>query len=993
MPNKYPCTDFLRALLETCVGTIMIEWEQWNFPSPSFDRGYFNNRLKQAKPVNTRTHQRLNRLFQTIFSPGDRIGRFQEPQAVDAANALISLLHQYFGTDLSVWKNSYIEDNHASRSHLLTCLDLILSQMEEQEDLPSEAIASSLHSYMADVESREKVPAAEYPRFLTEPPFRQTEHYIGREHITATLIKYLLVGRSCYLHGIGGIGKTEIAKSALSKILDTPSSVSGITHIMWINYTDGNFALSLVRALHIEEGTHNLEQAFQRAVSIINQYRGRLLLVIDNVEGTEDESLSSVSQYLGCRILITSRCGGFPSLMEIPVTPLSFEEGMELFYSYYHGRKDSITLRKIIELVDRHTVTVELLAKIADSEELLLYEFYDSLIRCGFHISSEEVTSSHEKMHSEGRVIDQLKKLFQVYGCSLEEQLLLIQTSTIPNIHFVFPQAKRWFGLKNRTLLNRLEKRGWLKKESLYDNGRSRYRYFMHSVIAAAIRAQFMEQLYNACQGFIKEITVEMKDSLSQNDTVKKELISFSWSLNDIFQGQFQSESDCDFLWALAEIYRDIGYYERAIPLLNSLVTLYTNLYGDGCIQLGSVWNSHGMIQYDLSHFSAALEAYQKSCDVLNAHLDPNDDSPLGTVEFANLKLNIGKIYLKTDYPKAEPYFHQAYQTLLQEKGADDHLTLNALGHTAMFMESAGQMKEAEKIFLDIYKKIDPDTADRDMLFLRAGIAHHLGSIYSDFAPTSAMPFLTEARDVFWNLLSPTHPDTLDVLNSICSLRISTEDNYPQILDDLNQLLELFIKAYGPDDPNTGTIFNNIGLCYYYIGNAEDAIRNYREAIRINISAYGENHESTAYIYNNIGAVYSEIGHPEKAIPEHERALKIYESTHPDQINLDLALTHADLADAYLREGDCNRVMDHLDKAFTIYNQMLPETAHQLMYPYSTLANVLTALEDYENAITNYSHVMWLMLQNGYTESSDAFLEFADRINEVRQMQKDAAGE
>src|SRR5699024_10048897 len=157
-----------------------------------------------------------------------------------------------------------------------------------------------------------------------------------------------------------------------------------------------------------------------------------------------------------------------------------------------------------------------------------------------------------------------------------------------------------------------------------------------------------------------------------------------------------------------------------------------------------------------------------------------------------------------------------------------------------------------------------------DLLFLRAGAAHHLGSIYSDYAPTKAMPFLTEARDIFWNLLSPTHPDTLDVLNSIGSLRLSTEDDYPQILGDFQHLLELFIKAYGPDDPNTGTIYNNIGLCYYYMEEYDKAIVNYREALRIDAVTYGEDHESTAYIYNNIGAVYSEMNLWKKAIAENK---------------------------------------------------------------------------------------------------------------------------
>lgn len=261
-------------------------------------------------------------------------------------------------------------------------------------------------------------------------------------------------------------------------------------------------------------------------------------------------------------------------------------------------------------------MAVELLAKIADAEELLLYEFYETLLRCGFDMSSEEITAAHEKLHSEGTAVQQLSKVFRVYGRCPEEQTLLVQISTIPNIRFLFSQAKRWFLLRNRTPLNHLEHLGWIKKEALYDNGRNRYRYYMHSVIAAAIRAQFIDDLYDLCQGFIHEITIEMTPSLSQNDATKKELIQFSWSLNDIFHGQFQSEEDSDFLWALAEIYRDIGYYERALPLLDSLDTLYCQLYGEGNIKLASVWNSRGMIQYELSHFPAALDAYQTSRDI-----------------------------------------------------------------------------------------------------------------------------------------------------------------------------------------------------------------------------------------------------------------------------------------------------------------------------------------------------------------------------------------
>ena len=513
----------------------------------------------------------------------------------------------------------------------------------------------------------------------------------------------------------------------------------------------------------------------------------------------------------------------------------------------------------------------------------------------------------------------------------------------------------------------------------------------MHSVIAAAIRAQFIDDLYDLCQGFIHEITIEMTSSLSQNDATKKELIQFSWSLNDSFHGQFQSEEDSDFLWALAEIYRDIGYYERALPLLDSLDTLYCQLYGEGNIKLASVWNSRGMIQYELSHFPAALDAYQTSRDIYEKNHPAGSYSPSERIDLAKLDLNIGKTYLKIDYTKAGTYFDRAYQTLSGEAEAEQHLKLNALAHKAMLLAHSGQLEEAENIFVDIYNQTDAKSKDREMLLLRAGVAHHIGNIYSDIDPSQAMPYLEEARDIFWKLLSPTHPDTLDVLNSVCSLRLTLEDDYDDILAGLQKLLELFIKAYGPNDPNTGTIYNNIGLCYYYMQRPDEAIENYKKALQIDSLTYGENHESTAYILNNIGGVYSESDHPELAIPEHERALRIYEAAYPNHMNLDLAQTHSDLADAYLREGDADKVMEHLNEAFSIYDKMLPENARQLLQPYSTLANLLLALNEYDESITNYSHVLWLMKENGYTEDSFAFHEFTDRINEVRQLKAQAA--
>lgn len=989
--NTVTVATFMRSLLTDCIGTVMFESEHWECipQSDHFDRGYFNERLKRPDAVNNRTQKRLILVFSYLLGIKNQKGQSQKSRAVDSANALIALFRTYFDVDLSHWHISYMEDNRESYTHLIRCLEAVLGICINRTILPTQEITTFLQNYLDNAVEDNEI--TDIYTFLTARPYQQTECFVGRLGIVSNVKNYLLTGKSCYLHGIGGIGKTEVAKSVLKSILQIPPSESDITHIMWVDYTENNFALSLAHALHIDTQNENIDRAFQKAVNRINQYSEHLLLIVDNVENSEDKQLLEITDFLKCRIIITSRCEGFANLHKISVVPLEMAECMELFYYYYHGQHDDIILRKIIELADCHTVTIELLSKIADTEEVLLHEFYDSLVQCGFHISSEEVTTAHEKMHSEGQVIVQLQKLFHVYGLQQDEISLLIQASAIPSIPFTFDQAKRWFVLSNRTALNRMSKRGWLKKEVLYTNGRNRYRYVMHSVIASAVRAQFQENLYNTCQRFIREITVDMQESWDENDEVKKNLIQFSWSLNDIFRDHFENEDDGDFLWALAEIYRDIGYYERALPLLDSLLRLYVALYGEGCIQLGSVWNSKGMIAYDLSHFDDAFTAYQTSRDILTEQIDSDSTSATARIELAKLDLNIGKLYLRIDYTQAESYFDRAYKTFRDELGNDNNLTLNAYCSIAMFFAHTGNYKEAEKICLEVYEKTNSRLDDRNFLLLHAEVAHNLGNLYTDYEPNKAMPFLLEARNIFGKYLSLTHPDTLDVLNTICSLELSKGDDYEKSLQDFQRLLELFIKAYGENDPNTGIIYNNIGLCYYYMNHPDEAISNYRNAIRIYEISYGKDHENMAYIYNNIGGVYSEYGRPDKAIPEHEHALHIYEVAYPNHMNLDLAQTHSDLADAYLCLGNIEMVEKHLNEAFAVYDNLLPENARQYLQPCSTLANLLVAVGDYENAETQYSHIIWLMLENGYAEDSQIVQEFTVRVQEVRQIAADAS--
>lgn len=579
-------TTFLRTLLEQCVGTVMIEAEHWDFSAPIFQRGYFNDRIKHQNAINHLTHERLNFVFAHLFQPQSPNSRFQEPQAVEAANHLIALFQQLFQVDCSLWTNTHTADNSIARSHLLACLDNVLSLSEDEISLPTETIHNSLLRYLEQVQSHTTIPANEYPTFLSAAPCGATEYFIGRAELIAAVISTLLAEKSVCLCGIGGIGKTEIAKAVLKQLSQKPVMDTGIRYLLWVNDMQQNFAQALLQALNIDTNTSNLQAAFQKALQNIQQFHSQLLLIIDHVESDTDAGLRQVTEYLDCRILITSRMDSFPHLTKLFVPPLSLEHCLQLFYHYYHGAHDDTALQKIIALADRHTAALELLAKIADTEEAILSEFLEQLIRCGFQISEEEACTSHEQLCSEGKIIEQLQKIFCVYGCTTEEMALLVQIAAIPAQPFYFEQAKKWFGIANRTTLNRLAKQGWIKKEIQYETGHHRYHYVIHSIIASAVRAQYQEQLYQACQNFIYDITIEMQQQFSKTEAFRANLIQFSWALHDIFGEQLpydilQKETSCDFLWSVAELYGAIGYYEQALPLLDTLKSICKTFYDE----------------------------------------------------------------------------------------------------------------------------------------------------------------------------------------------------------------------------------------------------------------------------------------------------------------------------------------------------------------------------------------------------------------------------
>lgn len=973
------CSKFLHSLLKQTIGTIYILEDNWNFEqTDEIDRTFFEYRIKTAKkPFNKTTIEKLTIIFTYLFQLKVVKNKFNEMEAVYAANELIKLIDQSFEVNFTELNNVLESDNTAMRESLIRILNLIFSIMKDKIEVPIDEIKKQL-IYFKDHEliKREAQIINNFPKYITDTPYESTEYFIGRDDLINKVLGLIKNEESCMLYGIGGIGKTEIAKAVVKHIVDTPSNEHQIYYVAWIQYEENDLKESLINSFNETKNMNDREEAWNKVLELIHIYRKELLLIIDNIEDDKDAYLLKSISDLPCRILITSRITGFSTLRIIDINELSETDCKKIFYNYYTGFQDDISLLEIISLAERHTVTIELLAKIAETEETNLKDFLKELIDVGFYISDEEASSAHERLKKEGRIIEQLKKLFKVYGFPLDQEKLLMQISTIPALQFNFKKAKEWFSLKNRTSLKHLTKKGWIKTTSHVEDGIKISIYWIHSVIASAIRSQYETILYDTCQSFIHQLTKEMwYDRTIENGSIKKYLIQFSWSLNDVFGERLNSQDDVEFLKSMASIYYDIANYSKAEQIYKRILNIYHNMHDPDILQMSAVHASLAMTYQEVGYFDEAMLEFKTSYALLE------QGNLLENANAGSLYNDIGLLHLaRYELKEAKAYFEKAYAILKNHYGEDNTRVALVLYNIIITHSKMGNVDEAIEMLqngLGNVKKV----FGADNLHI-SDYFNMLGSLYETTGRyPEALEYYIKSKTIRIEKLGKMHPLSIDVENSIALIYTSYE-KYDEALEIFRDILKANISIYGENNSSVAVIYNNIGLIYFYKEDYSSALIEYQKSISSYLKYYGKDNPETGVVYNNIGYALTEQGNPNKALEYHHKALEIFISKYGKN-HQDIAHTYNDLSVAYMQLEDKKTAYEYLGQAIEIYKEIFGENTPLLASPYNNLALLLESDENYENSLTCFQYARQLYLSNHDVQNSDALSSIDESIQRV----------
>ena len=294
--------------------------------------------------------------------------------------------------------------------------------------------------------------------------------------------------------------------------------------------------------------------------------------------------------------------------------------------------------------------------------------------------------------------------------------------------------------------------------------------------------------------------------------------------------------------------------------------------------------------------------------------------------------------------------------------GEEHPSTLNSRNLLAGAYRSAGRIGEAinlyEQVLTDFQRVLGeehPDTLtcqhNLAYAYLSAGRAAEAITLYEQL--------LTDRRQV----VREDHPDTLTSRNNLAGAyqsagRIGDAITvYEQVLTDRRRLL-------GEDHPDTLASRNNLAYAYESAWRIGDAITLYEEVLADYRRLLGDDHPSTLTCQHNLAGAYRSAGRIGEAITVYEQVLtdrrRLLGEDHPSTL-----ASRNNLAYAYESAGRINDAANLYEQVLTDYQRVLGEDhpstltcRHNLAYAYESAGRISDAITLYEQVLLDCRRVL-----------------------------------
>lgn len=646
--------------------------------------------------------------------------------------------------------------------------------------------------------------------------------FVGREELLLEISKRFSAGdRILFLEGIGGIGKTELAKQYAAQNRFNYDRIVFITYLSSLrDLVCDQTAIEIAGLSQRPEET--TDQFFIRKLQALRMLlTDRSLIIIDNYGVDTDPDFSAFVQGQH-RVLITTR-NVHPAYPSIKIGPISDPDVMLRLFALYYGEdiaeEDLPDIREVLRLIENHTYTAELLARQMEASFMTGKELLNILEQGRLANGLSETITGRR---GNATAFEHIKAVFTVNQLSNEEmqvmrEMALMGPSGLPALRF-----KEWANLPTFDLVNGLIHRSWIRK------GDSR-RISLHPLVQEVVREVLRPDAEN-CHEFLYRFCTYLYQAwyrpYTENLLIKDAVLSVAQYLQpfDISHACMWASLP-NFLWQVGEFDASIHY--QSILFDACLATL-----GEASMITGFIAKSLAGCYFNSGRIQESVPWYERGLQCMLAAGGPETEdlamayekvARCATWEFCQ------------DFAKAENNFEKALairKRLIEKLEAGEnpgwleaclqydmrHAKIR-MGETYMEMGRMYQaMGEYHKAwdYADQYGQLQDSRSRSNMAYslYDKGVCHyHLGLAarvdgnepQAEEEFSSALQCLTEALDINMQMRGSLAIDTLEnqelIADTLAAMR-----RYPEAANAYTAALSMAEKLFGEDHPRAEQI-------------------------------------------------------------------------------------------------------------------------------------------------------------------------------------------
>lgn len=402
--------------------------------------------------------------------------------------------------------------------------------------------------------------SASTPRLISRMP-QVRDVFYGRDELIEKIHNVFNTGhRILFLEGIGGIGKSEVAKRFALKYEDE------YEHILFMTYTSSlEHLICDPTAVNIE----NLVQApgekdsdfFQRKLRLLQALADeKTLLIIDNFDADSDSSLNIFLEG-NYRVIFTTRLT-HPGFQSIRVDPIQDKNAVfKIFAENYDGQimdEERSYIEDIFNLIEYHTYAIELIAKQMSASYLSAKRMLE-LLEKGQFPAPETVMGRNEQRTAFGH----LCVLFDMSNLSDREKQILMYLSLMGIQGVSAKRFQEWAELSSFEIVNQLIKKSWVRRETR----NKEVAFSLHSLVREVVNHTLTPSVEN-CRNFLKHVEKFCNGAwlrpYKENMDIANNIVELLGYFEGVSGKEYQIFCPCaTFLWQVGKFQESIEYSKK----------------------------------------------------------------------------------------------------------------------------------------------------------------------------------------------------------------------------------------------------------------------------------------------------------------------------------------------------------------------------------------------------------------------------------------------